>query len=168
MLEIGDIIEQEALEFLHSQGVEVGAAKIAFDLVGGSIVDLKLIVDTFHHDMNFDGIPLLPKNDHLLTKFTEITRKLFRDARAQVAGAQIMPGARYHDEGSQVIKALLKRQRSTEEDYYQRFGFDIGYSLLDTNVFALHVESGIVTLQSRLIERYCESQQDLWRTGGKN
>lgn len=76
ILEIGDIIEQEALEFLHSQGVEVGAAKIAFDLVGGRIVDLKLIVDTFHHDMNFDGIPLLPKNDHLLTKFTEITQVL--------------------------------------------------------------------------------------------
>lgn len=74
-----------------------------------------------------------------------------------------MPGARYHDEGSQIIKALLKKQHLTEEEYYQKFGFETEYNLLEKNVFALHVDSGVVTFQSRLIERYCESQQNLWQ-----
>lgn len=144
--------------------MEVEAAEIAYDLVGGRIVHLQRIADALNAGKNFDGIPLLPKNDYLLTKFTGINRKLLRDAHAQIEDAQIMPGACYHDEGSQIIKALLKRQYLTEGEYYKQFGFDTAYSLLEKNVFALHVDSGVVTFQSRLIERYCESQQDLWQT----
>lgn len=147
--------------------MKVEAAETAYDLVGGRIVHLRLIADGLQGGRNFDGIPLLLKNDYLLTEFTGIKQVLLRDARAQVQGAQIMPGARYHDKGSQIIKALLKRRRLTENEYYKQIGFDIGYSLLEKNVFALHVESGMVTFQSRLIERFCESEQGLWQTVGE-
>lgn len=156
--------EEEALEYLRSKGVEVEAAETAYDLVGGRFVHLRLIADALKAGRNFDGIPLLPKNDYLLTEFTGIKRKLLRDAHAHFQGAQIMPGARYHDKGSQIIKALLKRHRLTEREYFKQFGFDTGYSLLEKNVFALHVDSGVVTFQSRLIERFCESKQELWQT----
>lgn len=96
--------EEEALEYLRSKGVEVEAAETAYDLVGGRIVHLRLIADALKAGRNFDGIPLLPKNDYLLTEFTGIKRKLLRDAQAHFQGAEIMPGARYHDKGSQIIK----------------------------------------------------------------
>ena len=158
------MIKEEAIYYLRSKGVEVELAETAYNLVGGRIVYLRLIADALNDGRNFDGIPLLPKNDYLLTKFTGIQQNLLRDARDNVQSAQLMPGARYHDKGSQIIKALLKRQRLTEVEYYKIFGFDAGYSLLEKNVFALHVDTGVVTFQSRLIERFCESQQDWWQT----
>ena len=154
--------EEESLDYLSSRGVEVEAAETAYDLVGGRIVHLTLIADALNAGTTFDGIPLLPKNDYLLTKFTVIKRKLLGDASIQIESAQIMSGARYHYEGSQIIKALLKRKSLTEKQYYKKFGFDTGYSLLEKNMFALHVYSGVVTFQSRLIESYCESEQGLW------
>lgn len=144
--------------------MEVEAAETAYDLVGGRIIHLMRIADALKAGRDFDGIPLLPKNDYLLTKFTGIKQKLLRDARSNIQAAQIMPGARYHYEGSQIIKALLKRQRLTESEYYKKFGYETGYSLLEKNVFALHIDSGVITFQSRLIERYCESELDLWQT----
>lgn len=69
--------------------MEVEAAETAYDFVGGRIVHLRLIVDALNAGRNFDGIPLLPKKDYLPTEFTGIKRKLLRDARAHVQGAQI-------------------------------------------------------------------------------
>lgn len=156
--------KEEALDYFRAEGLEVEATETAYNLVGGRIVHLRLIADALNAGRDFDGIPLLPKNDYLLTKFTGIQQNLLRDARENIRVAQLMPGARYHNEGSQIIKALLKGQRLSEEEYYKKYGFDTGYSLLEKHVFALHVNSSVITFQSRLIERYCESQQDLWQT----
>lgn len=46
-----------------------------------------------------------PKIDYTLTKFTGIKQNLLRDAREYVQSAQLMPGARYHDKGSQINKS---------------------------------------------------------------
>ena len=81
--------------------------------------------------------------------------------------AELMPKGIYYDEGSQIINALQKK-RLTERDYYRQSGFQKGPALLEKNFFALHADSGVVTFQSRLIERFCESEQDLWQTKGKD
>ena len=78
-----------------------------------------------------------------------------------------MPKGIYYDEGSQIINALLQKKRLTERDYYRQFGFQKGLALLEKNVFAL-LDSGVVTFQSRLIEKFCESEQDLWQTKGED
>lgn len=155
ILEIGDATEEEALDFLNSQGVEARTAKQAYDLVGGRLVHLKFFVGA-HHRASFEGMPLLLKDDYLLTRFTEVKRKQLGDARADVLRAQIMPSACYHELGSEIINALLDGQRLTEEGYYRRVGFGIENDLVENNVFALHVDSGVITFQSRLIEKYSE------------
>ena len=146
--------------------MEARAANLAYDLVGGRLVHLKFFVGV-HHLESFDGMPSLLKNDYHLTRFTEVKRKLFRDAKADVVRAELMPKGIYYDEGSQIINALLQKKRLTERDYYRQFGFQKGPALLEKNVFAL-LDSGVVTFQSRLIERFCESEQDLWQTKGKD
>ena len=146
--------------------MEARAANLAYDLVGGRLVHLKFFVGV-HHLESFDGMPSLLKNDYHLTRFTEVKRNLSRDANADVVRAELMPKGIYYDEGSQIINALQKK-RLTERDYYRQFGFQKGPALLEKNVFALHVDSGVVTFQSRLIERFCESEQDLWQTKGKD
>lgn len=82
-------------------------------------------------------------------------KTLSRDARADDKRSQLLPSASYHESGSQIINALLNRERLAEEDYDRRFGFGIGYDLLTENVVALHIDSGAITFQSRLIEKYC-------------
>ena len=76
----------------------------------------------------FDGIPLLPKMIILSLKFTGIkTETSTRRARAHVQGAQIMPGARYQDVGSQINQSSPeKKQHLTKEEYYQKLGFETG------------------------------------------
>ena len=67
----------QALKFLRLQGVEARAANLAYDLVGGHLVHLKLFVGVHHHE-SFDGMPSLLKNDYHLTRFPEVKRNLFR------------------------------------------------------------------------------------------
>ena len=142
-------------------------ADLAYDLVGGRLIHLKLIKGV-HHLKSFDGMPSLLKNDYHLTRFTEVKRMFFRDARADVVRAGLMPKGIYYDEGSQIINALLQKIRLTERDYYRQYGFQKGPALLEKNAFALHIDSEVVTFQSRLIERFRESEQDLWQTKGKD
>lgn len=141
--------------------MDATTAKQAYDLVGGRLVHLKLFVAP--HRAGLAGMPSFLEIDYLLTGFTEVKRKLLRDAREDVLRAQLMPSSCYHESGAQIINALLKGQRLTEEDYYQRLGFDIGRDLLQKNVFALHVDSGEITFQSRLTEKYCEYSRKLWQ-----
>lgn len=148
--------------------MEASTAKQAYDLVGGRLVHLKLFVGV-HHGASFEGMPsFLSKNNYLLIGFTEVKQKLFRDAFAEVLRAQILPTAGHHELGSQIINALLDGQRLTEEDYYYgRFGFGVGHDLLESNVFAVHLDSGLITFQSRLMENYCEQERKEWRTEKK-
>lgn len=144
--------------------MDATTAKQAYDLVGGRLVHLKLFVAPHIAGLaGIAGMPSFLKNDYLLTGFTEVKRKLLRDARADVLRAQLMPSSCYHEPGAQIINALLNGQRLTEEDYYQRLGYDIGRDLLQKNVFALHVDSGEITFQSRLTEKYCEYSRKLWQ-----
>lgn len=141
--------------------MDATTAKQAYDLVGGRLVHLKLFVAP--HRAGFAGMPSVLKNNYLLIGFTEVKRKLLRDAREDVLRAQLMPSNCYHELGSQIINALLNGQRLIEEDCYQRLGFDIGRDLLQKNIFALHVDSGEIAFQSRLTEKYCEYSRRLWQ-----
>lgn len=54
--------------------MKVKTAKKAHNLIGERIVYFRLIANALNIDKNFDSIPLLPKNDYLLTKFIRINK----------------------------------------------------------------------------------------------
>ena len=62
-----------------------------------------------------------------------------------------------------IIGELLKKGSITSESYFDLVGYDIGNKLLETNVFALHFESGQVTFQSTLMARFCEQKLAYWK-----
>jgi hypothetical protein len=49
--------------------------------------------------------------------------------------------------------------------YDSLVGRGIGKKLLETNIFAYHFNSGEITFQSTVMNRYCEENSALWKSG---
>ena len=95
--------------------------------------------------------------------FTDVCKNMFHDAERQLALAEILPYNRYHKEGAKIIYELLKTGSISSKAYFDLVGREVGSRLLETNVFALHFNSGQITFQSTVMARFCEQESAYWK-----
>jgi hypothetical protein len=87
---------------------------------------------------------------------------MFNEAKSQLTSAEILPDDRYHKEGAAIICKLLKGSIS-DDVYFKLVGRKVGNRLLETNVFALHFNSGQINFQSTIMARFCEQNSAYWK-----
>ena len=87
---------------------------------------------------------------------------MFRDAESQLKIAGMLPRGRYHKEGVMIIHQLLEKGSISYDDYSHLVDPEIGDGLLKKNVFALHIDSGLVTFQSTLMAQLCKQKSAYW------
>ncbi len=87
---------------------------------------------------------------------------MFYDAESQLKIAEILPEYRYHKEGEAVVRELLKKGSISAPRYFKLVGSKVGEKLLETNVFAFHINSRQITFQSSLMKRFCELESVHW------
>ena len=87
---------------------------------------------------------------------------MFINIRRQLKSAEILPERRYHKEGAKIVRELLKKESISYNAYYNLVGADTGDKLLETNIFAFHVNSEEITFQSTVMKRYCEKYSANW------
>jgi hypothetical protein len=87
---------------------------------------------------------------------------MFFDAEGELQSAELLPEHRYHKEGREIIRELLEKGSISQRTLYRRVGIDTGNKLLETNVFAFHIDSGEVIFQSTVMKRYCEEHWADW------
>ena len=95
--------------------------------------------------------------------FTDVRKRMFRVAKSQLTLAEILPYDRYHKEGAKIIHELLKKGSMSNKAYFDLVGLEVGSRLLETNVFALHFDSGQITFQSTVMARFCEQESAYWK-----
>ena len=83
---------------------------------------------------------------------------MFYNAQNQLEAAEILPGYRYHEDGAVIVRELLKKGSILDETCYNLVGIKSTKKLLETNVFAFHVNSREITFQSTVMKRFCEEK----------
>jgi hypothetical protein len=68
----------------------------------------------------------------------------------------------HHKNGAIIAHELLKKGSISDDTYYSLVNVDTGDKLLETNVFAIHVNSREITFQSAVMKRFCEINSALW------
>jgi len=97
-----------------------------------------------------------------LTAFPDIRQKMFSKTESELQAAEVYPDYRYHEHGATIIRELLKKGSISLKTYNSLVGVDTGKKLLETNVFAFHVNSKEISFQSRLMKRFCEENAAFW------
>ena len=98
-----------------------------------------------------------------LTAFPGVRQKMFSDAKSELKAASILRGGRYHKDGGVIIRELLKKGCIPEDTYRDLIDTETGEKLLETNVFAFHVNSREISFQSTLMKQYCEENAAYWK-----
>ena len=88
---------------------------------------------------------------------------MFYNAKSQLETAEIVPGCRYHKDGAAIIRELLKKGFISDSTYNKLVGIKIGKKLLETNIFAFHINSSEITFQSTVMKRFCEDNVSVWQ-----
>jgi len=88
---------------------------------------------------------------------------MFCDTESQLKIAGMLPCSRYHKEGAAVMYELFKKRSISYAAYSNLVDPEIGDKLLESNVFALHFDSGKVTFQSTLMARVCQQMLVDWK-----
>jgi len=87
---------------------------------------------------------------------------MFSSAEEQLKTAEILPEHRYHKDGAKIVRELLRKGSISRSTFYGLVGVDTGDKLLETNIFAFHLNSREITFQSTVMKRYCEETSNLW------
>jgi len=95
-------------------------------------------------------------------RFIAVRQMMFFNVKRQLWYAEILPGRRYHKDGAMIVRDLWQKGSISDDTYYGLVDADTGDKLLETNVFAFHVNSGEITFQWALKKRYCEENSALW------
>jgi len=106
--------------------------------------------------------------DHIESYRTleDMRKAMFFKAKGQLTSAEILPGSRYHKDGAKIVRELIKKGSISEDTYYSLVGRDTGNRLLEATIFAYHLNSGEITFQSTMMQRYCEGNSALWEEKG--
>ena len=157
--------EEQALNYLSLRKIEEKQAAEIYELVGGRLMHLKSITQDIGPKRTLAGMctACSPENGYFLTAFTDLRKILFNDARNELLSAGIYRGRRDQKAGAAVIRELLEKGSISFNDYLDRVvDADTGDRLLESNVFAFHINSGKVTFQSTMMRRYCEANRADW------
>jgi len=87
---------------------------------------------------------------------------MFSDAGGQLKAAEILPRYRYHKEGAAIVRELLRQGSISQSTFDELVDPEIGERLLETNIFAVHLNAQEITFQSTVMKRLCEQNSALW------
>lgn len=156
--------EEQALNYLSLRNIDKKQAAEIYELVGGRMMHLKSITQDIGPKRTLAGMctACSPENGYFLTAFTDLRTILFNDARNELLSAGIYRGRCGQKAGAAIIRKLLKEGPISLNDYLDLVDADTGDRLLESNVFAFHINSGKVTFQSTMMRRYCEANRADW------
>ncbi|GES84235.1 P-loop containing nucleoside triphosphate hydrolase protein [Rhizophagus clarus] len=145
-IEIGDLTKEESMEYLvNKRNIKEATANSLYELVGGRIIDLKLVADEF-----------LAGNT-----LKDIKRAISRITEGKLKSAQICPKQKYHKVACKIINYLLTTKELKYMEYLQFFdNYEEADEVLEKNVFAYHPGKNIVTFQSQSVELYIKTEAD--------
>jgi len=143
ILQIGDVSQKEALEYLQLRGIDTKLATAVYSLVGGWIILLRNAVNNLRNGLALD----------------DIQQDLFNDAQATLAIAGVLPKYRFYGVGKEVIAELLDKGEISLEAYNGIIGNpEIADAILRENLFSYHLRTGRITFRSMPIEQYCRAK----------
>jgi hypothetical protein len=169
LIEVGDVSEEKALEYLKRRGLNGQQAAQVFGLVGGRMGHLKIAADDMiDKNSTIEGMCIVCSIENRIgfsLLFTEVRQSMYMDVEMQLHAAELLYNDRRYKEGGMVIHKLLENGSISFDAYsVLATGARIGNELLEKNVFARHHSSGMVTFQSTLMARFCEEKSacGLW------
>ncbi|CAG8579800.1 10558_t:CDS:2 [Acaulospora morrowiae] len=149
LMEIGDLSEKESKDYLINKRNIKEDAKKFYKLVGGRIMDLKIVADKF-----IDGKSL-----------EDIKNSILNEIEKKFNTAQLLRKQYHHEIGKRVIHALLESKNkelkfTTFMEYFNNY--KEANEVLENNVFAYHPENNVVTFQSQSVESYIRENTDIF------
>ncbi|CAG8716452.1 8792_t:CDS:2 [Gigaspora margarita] len=147
VIEIGDLSEEESMEYLtKKRKINEVEAKKLYKLVGGRIVELKSVADDFIAGQSFEVI-----KQSILTK-----------VKKKFDSANLLRNQSNHEAGKRLIKVLLD-SKEIDTDLFREYFKDEKYNeVLEANVFAYHPSRDCITFQSRSIEYYIRENVNIF------
>lgn len=164
IVEIGDVTEEEALLYLERRGIDKKQAAQIYKFVGGRLIHLSFFVDDLRRTGSFEGMCTTCRNTICCSLLLDTRRTMFDDAKSELKSADIFPSYPRDKEGAKVIRQLLQKGSMSDVAFSKLVGADVGNRLLESNVFAYHLKSQEITFQSTVMKRFCEENQDLWKS----
>ncbi|CAG8605463.1 10597_t:CDS:2, partial [Acaulospora colombiana] len=146
MIEIGDLSKRNHL--INKRNIK-GDAKKFYELVGGRIMDLKIVADKFIDGQSPEDI----KNSIL----NEIEKK-FNTAR-------LLRKQLHHEIGKRVIHALLgSKNKELKFTTFMKYfnNYKEANEVLENNVFSYHPENNVFTFQYQSSESYIRENTDIF------
>jgi hypothetical protein len=158
------VSKEEAFEYLKLRKIDEEQAAQIYELVGGRMIHLKSITDDIlESNDTLEGMcTTCYAENKFLTAFIAIRKSMFSKAESQLESAQILRTGCYHKEGGVIVCELLKRGSISRRTFFDLVGRDTGNKLLETNIFAYHLNPQEITFQSTVMKRYCEENSAVW------
>ena len=105
------------------------------------------------------GIPIVWVLDSHLSSL-DLRQELLNEAESQLETAKMSPGDEFHKQGKAIIGKILKENAIS----YRAIVGDnnLGEKMLQSNVLSHHYYTNEITLQSALMQRYCELHSASW------
>ena len=111
ILEIPDVSETEALDYLKSRNLDGKQASQLYELVGGRVVQLESAVNDMKQNMTVKGMVHYVSKTKVLVShyFIDIERKMFASIFGQLGSAEMLPNRRYHNKEQRSYLSFCKR-----------------------------------------------------------
>ncbi|CAB5215086.1 unnamed protein product [Rhizophagus irregularis] len=148
VMEIGDLSEEESMEYLiKNHKIKEVYVKKLFDLVGGRIIELKIVADDFLAGQ----------------KFEIIKQQVLDKVEKKFKSAQLLPNDQYYELGKSLICDLLKSNELSFLEFKNYFDrAEKLNEVLDSNIFSYHPEKNIVTFQSQSVKSYIQEKANIF------
>ncbi|CAB5378230.1 unnamed protein product [Rhizophagus irregularis] len=148
VMEIGDLSEEESMEYLiKNHKIKEVYAKKLFDLVRGRIIELKIVADDFLAGQ----------------KFEIIKQQVLDKVEKKFKSAQLLPNDQYYELGKSLICDLLKSNELSFLEFKNYFDrAEKLNEVLDSNIFSYHPEKNIVTFQSQSVKSYIQEKANIF------
>ncbi|EXX66843.1 hypothetical protein RirG_119920 [Rhizophagus irregularis DAOM 197198w] len=148
VMEIGDLSEEESMEYLiKKRKIKEVYAKKLFDLVGGRIIEQKIVADDFLAGQ----------------KFEIIKQQVLDKVEKKFKSAQLLPNDQYYELGKSLISDLLKSNELSFLEFKNYFDrAEKLNEVLDSNIFSYHPEKNIVTFQSQSVKSYIQEKANIF------
>ena len=95
--------------------------------------------------------------------FADIKKKILSKVEKKFNTAQLLQKQLHHKVGKKVIKALLNSKELDFTTFMEYFNnYEEASKVLETNIFAYHLETNTVSFQFQSIECYIREKKDIF------
>ncbi|RHZ80066.1 hypothetical protein Glove_139g33 [Diversispora epigaea] len=144
--EIGDLTEEESIDYLNQKNIREEEARKIYELVGGYILDLKKAA----HDL-FSG-----------QSFEDIKKEFKFKVELKFRNARLLPGYGYYEVGRNIINILLSSGELCASELWKSLNHSERDKLMGKNVFKYNPETHKITFRSKSVESYERENSNLF------